>query len=266
VRRGRVGAARAYDFGRGAARAARLFDLDAITFVPAGMSPERLAAVEAEGATLVAIDGGYDDALAAASAQVRDDDIVLSDSSWPGFGDVPRWVTDGYATVFEEVDDELASRSASAPDLVVVPLGTGALAAAAAMSLRTEGASDHLRLVGVEPQSAACFSESVLAGRRTALPDPAPSVMTWWSRGLPSPLAFGPVAATFDGFVALDDDDARAAADQLVAHGVQTTPSGAAPRGARAARLADPPTGGELGRSTSVLVVNTEGPTRVRTR
>jgi hypothetical protein len=90
--------------------------------------------------------------------------------------------------------------------------------------------------------------------------------MTSLSRGLPSRWAFGRGAATCDGFVALDADDARAAAAQLVAPGVQTTPWGAPPLGALAALLADPPTGWELGRSTSVLVVNTEGPTRVRTR
>jgi diaminopropionate ammonia-lyase len=248
------------DFGLAAAHAARSLAIDATIFVPAAMASDRLAALEREGATVVAVEGGYDEALAAASAAGRDDDLVLADSSWPGFDDVPRWVSDGYVTVFEEAEDELAERSGAAVDAVFVPLGTGALAAAAVRYFRTDRFASDLRLVGVEPSGAACFSESVIAGERRSLPGPAPSIMSGLGRGLPSPLAFPVVAAAFDGFVAIEDDEAAAAADDLRAEGVQTTPSGAAALGGL--RALDEAARAALGLDarSSVLVVNTEGP------
>jgi diaminopropionate ammonia-lyase len=242
------------------ARAARAFETDAAIFVPAAMAPERLEALEREGATVVAVDGGYDEALAAASAAGDERDVVLSDSSWPGFDDVPRWVTDGYVTLFEEVDDELGARSAGPPDVVFVPLGTGALAAAAARYFRTERFPASLRLIGVEPVGAACFSESVVAGERRALPGPAPSVMNGLSRGLPSPVAFPLVADAYDGFVTLTDDEARAAADELQREGVPTTTSGAAGLGGLRSLDDRGRAAAGIGPDSSVLVVNTEGP------
>lgn len=248
------------EFSLAVARAARLFEIEASVFVPATMAVERLDAIEREGARVVAVPGGYDEALAAASAAGRDDDLVLSDSSWPGFDEVPRWVTDGYVTVFEEVDEELGTREASPPDVVVVPLGTGALAAAAARYFRTERFAPDLRLLGVEPAEAACFSESVGSGERRALPGPAPSIMGGLSRGLPSPLAFPLVAEAFDGFITLSDDDARAAVERLEGEGVQTTPAGAAALGGVAALDGDARLVAGLSAEASVLVVNTEGP------
>jgi diaminopropionate ammonia-lyase len=248
------------EFSLAVARAARLFEIDATVFVPAAMAVERLDALAREGATVVTVAGGYDEALAAASTAGRDEDIVLSDSSWPGYDEVPRWVTDGYVTVFEEVDDELAARTALPPGVVVVPLGTGALAAAAARYFRTERFSPDLRLVGVEPEGAACFTESVVAGQRRALPGPAPSIMGGLGRGLPSPLAFPLVAEAFDGFVSLSDDEAQDAVDRLEADGVQTTPAGAAALGAIAALGDTDRAGAGLTSGASVLVVNIEGP------
>lgn len=250
-------------FALAVARAARAFEFDASVFVPASMAPERLVALEREQATVVAVPGGYDEALAAASTAVGPNDLVLSDTSWPGFDDVPRWVTDAYVTLFEEADDELAVRAGEPPDAVFVPLGTGALAAAAARYFRTSRFAADLRLVGIEPATAPCFAESVVTGERRALPAPAPTVMSDLGRGLPSPLAFPLVAGAFDGFVTVTDDEAERAVADLREVGVATTPSGAA--ALAGLRSLPAPARAQLGleASSSVLVVNTEGPLHV---
>ena len=60
----------------------------------------------------------------------------------------PRTVIEGYATIFAEVDEQLA---AAPPDVVVVPMGVGALAAAVVQHYAARAT-----IVAVEPLSAAC--------------------------------------------------------------------------------------------------------------
>ena len=74
------------------------------------------------------VDGTYDDAVARAAAEAADDCLVVSDTSWPGYDAVPRWVIEGYSTIFDEIDQQLADAGAapSRPSCVV-PIGVGAL-------------------------------------------------------------------------------------------------------------------------------------------
>jgi diaminopropionate ammonia-lyase len=251
------------ELGVAVARAAALFGFAATVYVPGEMAPARVAAIEAEGADVIAVPGGYDAALAVAATETGDDTVVLSDSSWGGFEEIPTWVTEGYATIFEEAVDEIERRKGTMPDAVLVPLGTGALAAAAGSYFRVEKFDADLWLVGVEPAATPCFVESTAVGRRVAMPDPGASAMTSLARGLPSPLAWDAVSATFDAFVAVDDARAAQAVERLAASGVVVNASGAAAL-AGALDLAERAAAGEvdirLDPESSVLLVATEAP------
>ena len=50
------------------------------------------------------------------------------DTSWPGYEEVPRWIVEGYMTLFAEADEQLAAAGTRGPDLVACPVGVGALA------------------------------------------------------------------------------------------------------------------------------------------
>lgn len=215
-------------FGLAVARAARLLGFDAVVYLPETAAPERAAAIRDAGAEVVSAGASYDDALARATIETATDDLVVADSSWGGFEEIPDWVTEGYVTVFEELGDRWEDSAVGTPDAVLVPMGTGSLAAAAGEWFRSERFPADLDLVGVEAVGAPCFAESVVAGERRTIPDPAPSVMSSLARGLPSPSAFETVAGAFDGFVAVDDVEAREAVRLLEAVGLEASPSGAA--------------------------------------
>jgi diaminopropionate ammonia-lyase len=249
-------------FGAGVARAAQLFGFSSVVYVPGTASPERLDVLAREGAEVVAVGTTWDDAMAAAATETGDEVVLLSESSWEGFDEIPLWVTEGYATVFEEVTDELETRGRPAPDAVLVPLGIGALASAASSWFRSERFSPDLWLAGVEPTAAACWSASLEAGERVTLPAPGVTVMEGLARGLPSPSAWPVVSGALDAVVAVDDDQAREAATRLADHGVLASPTGAAAFAGLLEALesrigldADD----HLGRATRVLVVVTEG-------
>ena len=258
----RVVAASDGGFGAASARAARLFGFDATIYLPATAAVERVAAVEREGARVVTVGTTWDDAMAAAATETDDDVVLLSDSSWEGFDEVPAWVTEGYATVFEEVDDELDARGRPGPDAVVVPLGIGALASAASSWYRTDHFPSGLWLLGVEPCAAACWSASILAADRITLPSAGVTVMEGLARGLPSALAWPVVSRTFDAIASVDDTRALEAESLLAAHGVHASPTGSTAFAGVLQALVDRVGGDDtipLGPAARVLVVITEG-------
>src|SRR6187551_3406384 len=93
-----------------------------VIYVPSDMAPARIAAIESEGAAVIRHDGTYDEAVARSAAEANDRTLVISDTSWPGYEQVPRWVIDGYSTIFWEIEDELARNTDPGPDVIAVQI------------------------------------------------------------------------------------------------------------------------------------------------
>jgi diaminopropionate ammonia-lyase len=209
--------------GRGVARTAAWLGYDAHIFVPAGTVDARIAGITSEGATVTVVDGTYDDAVVASAALADDDVLVVSDTSWPGYVDVPRWVIDGYATIFAEIDEQLAATATPPPDLVLVPMGVGALIASA-----VEHAPAAAALVAVEPEDAACGLASAVAGHPVEVPGPHRSIMVGLNCGNVSIVAWPVVQAGVDVFVTVTDAAAEDAMRALATVGVVAGETGAA--------------------------------------
>ena len=239
--------------GRAVARLARRSGLGATILVPAGTAPARIDAIAGEGAEVQVLDGSYDEAIERSAAMASAKALVLSDTSWPGYTDVPSWVIDGYATIFAEIDEQA---DPGAVDVALVPIGVGALAAAAANHL-----AGRARLVGVEPADAACFLESSRAGEITETPPPHGSIMAGLNCGLPSLVAWPPVRDGFDLFCAIDDSVAVAGMRRLAALGLAAGECSGGTAGAAAELLADEAVRAELGvgPESTVLALLTEG-------
>lgn len=250
--------------GRAVARFAHLVGLGARIFVPAGTTDARIDAIRGEGASCDVVDGSYDDAVARAAREASDHPsgrcLVISDTSWPGYDVVPAWVIDGYSTIFAEIEEQLAAAGLPHPDVVLVPIGVGAFAAAAAQWYRRAGSAAPPVLVGVEPDTANCVMASALAGELVEVPGPHRSVMAGLNCGEASPVAWPFVSAGFDWFVAGGDDMAEHGMRLLASAGVVSGESGAATVGALAALRTS--TGGPaIGPDTVVLALSTEGAT-----
>ena len=246
-------AASAGNHGRAVARVAALRGLSCRVFLPDRSVPARREAIAAEGAEVVVVDGTYEDAVAraeAAGAEPRVHLIADVGDSAPA-----RWVIDGYATLFEECAGQ------GDWDLVVVPVGVGSLAAAAARFAAAAGA----RVIGVEPVDAACLTASLAAGRPSRVPTPG-TTMAGLDCAEVSTAAWPSLRDGIHGTVTVDDADARAAMAELAEAGLEIGESGAAPLAALR-RLATDRAAHELrqaveaGPRARVLLVATEGPT-----
>ena len=251
--------------GRAVAHMARLLGLDAHIFVPAGTAVARIAAITGEGAACTVVDGTYDDAVARSAVEAGDRHLVISDTSWPGYDRVPRRVIEGYATIFSEIDEQLRALRAPPPDVVVVQVGVGALAAAAARHFASRSRTARPVMVAVEPLRAACVMASVRAGRPVTIPGPQDSIMAGLNCGTPSEVAWPDVVGGFDAFMAIPDERAREGMRALARDGIEAGETGAAGVGAlaeiMAAENADLRHELGVGPAATALVVCTEGAT-----
>ena len=203
------------------------------------------------------IDAPYDEAVrqAATLAEVDPDALLVQDTSWPGYEDVPRWIVDGYATLFDETADQAANLGAGI-DLVVVPAGVGSLAHAAVLFGRSR---PDCRIVAVEPDVADCLRASLAAGAPTTVATGKTS-MAGLNCGTPSHLAWPDLERGLAGAVVVDDAAAADAVVDLTALGVDSGPCGAASLAALRV-LATEPARSRLGLcpDSSVVLLNTEG-------
>jgi diaminopropionate ammonia-lyase len=142
---------------------------------------------------------------------------------------------EGYAVLAEECRRTFAGGRAEGaddgaagwPDHVLLQAGVGGLAAAVARHIR-ETWPVQPRITVVEPDAAACLQESVRAGSLTRAEGPV-STMGRLDCKDASLIAFESLRQDADAFVTVSDAEAAAAVDRLARHGLDTTPSGAAP-------------------------------------
>jgi diaminopropionate ammonia-lyase len=243
--------------GRAVARMARHFGVAATVFVPDVMMPETADLIRAEGAEIVRLDVGYDEAVRAAAAYAAQSNAraLVQDTAWEGYSEVPSWIVDGYQTLLEEIDDQLGIT----PDLVAVPVGVGSLAEAVVRYHRRPNAS-HPSVLSVEPDTAACVLTSLAAGEPVTVPTGA-TVMAGLNCGTVSASAWPVLRAGCDAAVTVTDDETRRAVADLGALGISSGPSGAATLAGVRAALGDPArrTALNIPDDAVVVLLSTEG-------
>jgi diaminopropionate ammonia-lyase len=243
--------------GRAVARMAAHFGVQATVFVPKVMLPQTAARITEEGAKVVWVDGDYDTAVrrAAEFADEQPGRALVQDTAWEGYEQVPAWIVEGYQTLLEEVDAQLQQP----PDLVAVPVGVGSLAEAVVRYYRRPDGA-HPRVLSVEPDTAACALASLTAARPVTVLTAA-TVMAGLNCGTVSASAWPVLRAGCDAAVAVSDDEALRAVDDLDRLGVSSGPSGAATLAGVRAALTEPERRAclDLDDDAVVVLLSTEG-------
>jgi len=214
--------------GRAVARVARWLGLEARIFVPRGTVRDRIRAIESEGAGVTVVQGGYDETVRRAAAERAERSLLVQDTGWPGYEEIPRRVIEGYTTMFTEIDRQAEERGIGPPDLVLVQIGVGALAAAVIRHYRKGEPGRRARIVGVEPADAACAGASIERGRPVTVPGPHRSMMAGLNCGTLSSVAWPWLERGLDAVVTLGDERAGEAMRRLAERGVVSGESGAA--------------------------------------
>jgi diaminopropionate ammonia-lyase len=253
-------AATAGNHGRAVARVAAQRGLDARIFLPAESHPAAVAAIAAEGTTVTAVEDSYEAAVAAAVAVAEQHGALLvQDSAWPGYEQIPAWIVEGYTTMFVELDEQLGNVDL---DLLVVPVGVGSLAQAAIGHYRRAGIGHPPALLAVEPDGAACALRSLQQDELVTIAT-SPTIMAGLCCTTASPAAWPYLRHGLDAAVAVSDGKAIEAAGELAAVGVPSGPCGAATLAAARLALGDPQLREHLGitATSTVALLSTESST-----
>lgn len=191
--------------GRSVAWGARMFGCRCVIYVHATVSAGRQQAIEAFGARVVRTPGNYDDAVRQADADARQHGRhVISDTSYPGYLDVPRDVMQGYQLMVDEAVQQLGSW----PTHVLVQAGVGGFAAAVCAWFWERAGADPARrpvFVVAEPARADCLLRSARAGRPVAVTGALDTLMAGLACGEVSLLAWDILDHGADAFCSVDD-------------------------------------------------------------
>lgn len=253
--------------GRAVAWGAQMFGCACVVYIHTHVSEAREAAIASYGARVVRVAATYDDAVERAASDARTYGWqVISDSSYPGYTDVPRDVIAGYTLMTEEVITALASERT--PTHVFVQGGVGALASAICAPLWWRYGAARPRLMVVEPDNAACLFASAVAGRRVRLGGNLETAMGGLACGEPSLIVWPLLSAGAHGFMHLGDDAAFDTMRRLAAGEGGDPPivggeSGVVGLAGCLALCSDRQAAASLGldRGSRVLVFGTEGDT-----
>lgn len=222
--------------GRAVAWGAKRMGVRAVIFVHETVSQARVDAIAGFGAEVIRVPGTYDDAVRhSAEIAAREGWQIVSDTSWPGYDDVPRHVMQGYAVLAGEI---LAVEPE--PTHVFLPGGVGGLAAGVlAWFWELEGKERPVFVV-VEPDRAACLFESARAGAPTTFPGDLDTIMAGLACGEPSMLAWRILGPGTDAFMTITDEAVAAMMRCLADLGIVSGESGAAAIAGFHSAAADP--------------------------
>lgn len=204
--------------GRSVAWGAQRFGCKCVIYVHETVSKGRADAIAAYGAEIRRVPGTYDDAVRQAARDAAANSwIVVSDTSYPGYTDIPRDVMQGYAVMV----DETLTQMDSLPTHVFIQAGVGGLAAAVCGHLWESLGDRRPRIVVVEPDRAACLFESARVGHAANIGGALDTAMAGLACGETSLLAWDILEEGACDFMTVTDEAAfacmRMLAPQVVA-------------------------------------------------
>lgn len=260
--------------GRGLAWACQKLHHPCKIYVHSETSQPRIDAIKRFGAEVTVVAGNYDDAVRQAAEDAKKNGwYVVSDTSWPGYEEIPTWIMQGYTSIMLETQEQFTGLGIVKPTHVIVQAGVGAMAASVVGFYSAMFPDDPPLFIVVEPDKAACIYESIAAGdgKCHSVKGDLDTIMAGLACGDPSPVAFDILNKNADIFIQAPDNVAARGMRILGCplHGdpmVVSGESGAVPLGTLFALQTDeiaPELKAvlKLNKDSQVFMVNTEGNT-----
>lgn len=255
--------------GKGVSWAAKLFGCEAKVFMPAGSVEARRRAIELAGSATAEITAfNYDGTVEYADSLAKKNGwILLQDTSWEGYEQIPRWIVEGYLTLAAEASRQLSGR---VPTHVFLQAGVGAMAGGVAGYILDRYRAQAPVVTVVEPTQAACVFRSARTGdgRALSIPGNPETIMAGLNCGTPCGVTW-PVLRDGAEFYCACEDGVTEAGMRAYAHplpgdrAVVSGESGAVTYGLLLEILKDPSLR-EIFRidgNSVILLVSTEGDT-----
>ncbi|MDR0339137.1 MAG: diaminopropionate ammonia-lyase [Desulfovibrio sp.] len=180
--------------GRGVAWTARQLGMKAVVFMPKGSAEIRAANIRATGAACHITEYNYDDSVRIADKYATENGgVMVQDTAWEGYEDIPRWIMQGYMTLAVEALEQMRGMGVDRPTHLLLQAGVGSFAGAALGYMAAALGNDMPVTAIVEPHSANCIYRSLMApdGQPRAVTGDMRTIMAGLACGEPSTISWG---------------------------------------------------------------------------
>lgn len=257
--------------GRGVAWTANQLGQRSVVYMPKGSALERLENIRKEGAEAEITDMNYDEAVRLAQKMAEEKGwVVVQDTAWEGYEDIPLWIMKGYTTIGYEIMEQIPER----PTHIFLQAGVGSMAGAMTGFFSNLYPGEEKPIITiVEPAKADCLFRTAQAddGKLHIVTGDMDTIMAGLACGEPCTIGWDVLKGYADAFIRCPEYAAADGMRILAAPAKGDTPvtageSGAAAFGCMANILLDENLAEwkkllQLDESSRILCISTEGDT-----
>ena len=190
--------------GRGVAWTAKQLQQKSVVYMPKGSAEERLMNIRAEGADASITDLNYDEAVRLADSQAEQKGwVMVQDTAWEGYEDIPGWIMQGYGTMGYEAYMQLPEK----PTHIFLQAGVGSMAGAVAGFFASVYGGDRPIITIVEPNKADCIYKTAEAadGKLHFVTGDMDTIMAGLACGEPCSIGWNVLRDYADNFISCPD-------------------------------------------------------------
>ena len=195
--------------GRGVAWTANRLKQKAVVYMPQGSALERLHNIQALGADASITDLNYDDAVRLANEGAEKYGwVMVQDTAWEGYEDIPAWIMQGYTTMALEAVQQLEQIRAQRPTHIFLQAGVGALSGGlTGFFADLYGDEERPIITIVEPNKADCIYRTAQAndGKLHFVTGRMDTIMAGLACGEPCTIGWEVLRDHADNFVSCPD-------------------------------------------------------------
>ena len=180
--------------GRGVAWAANRLGQKSVVLMPKGSTQTRLENILKEGADATITDVNYDECVRRANAMAEQtpNGVMVQDTAWDGYEEIPSWIMQGYGTMASEADEQLGEYGCDRPTHIFIQAGVGSLTGAVQGYFANRYPDNPPVVVVMEADSAACLYKGAKAadGRIRIVDGDMPTIMAGLACGEPNTISW----------------------------------------------------------------------------
>ena len=190
--------------GRSVAWGCQLFGCQCVIYIHRDVSEGRKLAMQNLGAEVIRISGNYDESVKMADSEAKAKGrIIVSDTSYPGYMEIPKDVALGYGVLLAESIEQMGGEI---PTHVFIQGGVGGLASAVCAYFWEYWGENRPRFIVVEPENANCLQQSAKSGKPEIVEGRLETVMAGLACGEVSELAWEILNTGGNDFLTINEE------------------------------------------------------------
>lgn len=194
--------------GRGVAWFANQLGFKSVVLMPKGSAQMRVDNIAKEGADVTVTDLNYDDAVRLANSMAEKNGwIMVQDTAWEGYEDIPMWIMQGYSTIIDEVIEQLEEKNEKLPTHIFLQAGVGSFAGSVQGYITQNYGKERPITAVLEPVNAACIYKSAKMndGKPHAVKGDLETIMAGLACGEPNIVGWNILSDYSDMYVSCPD-------------------------------------------------------------